>query len=96
VNEQSMVLQKEMRMTYGRTVFATTVLIVALGSGLAGCKAGPLWRASQQMCMAQGGTYSSATQKCTFAAGTEVSAQDACQNLAGVYFAENQRCRFDE
>ena len=83
-------------MRYGRTVFATTLLMVTLGSGLAGCKAGPLWRASRQMCLAQGGTYSEAAQKCTFAAGTEMSAQDACQNLAGVYFQEHQRCRFDE
>ena len=75
-------------------VVRTAALIAALV--LAACSSKPIYRNSSQLCVAQGGAYSSATQQCTFAAGTTVGAQKACQDLGGIYLQELQRCQFDD
>ena len=82
------------RMTRRRKVLGM-VLPLVLVVAHAACSS-PVYRASQQMCMAHGGTYSAETQNCSFAAATTVSAQQACQNQAGIYLAEAQRCEFSQ
>jgi hypothetical protein len=83
-------------MTVGRTLCATMALATALGMGLAGCSSKTVYRASRQLCVASGGTYSAEAKQCTFAAGATVTARKACQDLAGIYVEEWDRCEFNE
>jgi len=81
-------------MTYCGVVCRTAVLIAIVG--LAGCSSRPVYRAASQLCIAQGGTYSHATQQCTFTAGAVVPAQKACEDLGGIYTQDVQRCEFND
>jgi hypothetical protein len=83
-------------MTQRSNVLAAMVLPFALIVVQAGCSSTKIYRASRQMCVAHGGTYSTETQKCSFAAATTVSAQAACQDQGGTYLAQVQRCEFED
>jgi putative hemolysin len=75
---------------------AAMVLAMAFGVALTGCSSKQIWRASRQMCVAHGGTYSPEARQCQFKAGTTVSAKQACEDQGGLYADEWQRCQFDE
>lgn len=79
-----------------RNMLAAMVLPLALVVAQAGCSSTKIYRASRQMCVAHGGTYSTETQKCSFAAATTVSAQAACQDQGGTYMEQVQRCEFED